>query len=305
MAPFQTAFGLDQATSTVSDADIASFENQLIDGTATDFTDFLHQIGVTSGEASDLTNQIITADNTHSLAGQPLATLFTDFEPAFATEAAVLRNWSADNGPGPTITGISPASGSVTGGTSVTITGTNMEATTGIEFDTAPAESFRCTPTSCTAVSPPEDVGTVNIQVDTPDGSARSADLLNYNSPPAVTSLSPAAGPESGGNTVTVSGVQPSGSYEIDFGSQPAVNQACHVGWCTATVPPGAGTVDVVWKTPDGATWLVSPNDRYTSVPRSRTFFAAVTLRPATASQTYPHRAIRNSAPGASSDRGQ
>ena len=55
----------------------------------------------------------------------------------------------------PAVTGISPASGPTAGGTSVTITGTNLDAATGVKFGTTAAANFTVnSATQITATAP-------------------------------------------------------------------------------------------------------------------------------------------------------
>jgi len=86
----------------------------------------------------------------------------------------------------PTITSVSPNQGPTTGGTSVTITGTNFIGTTAVKFGATNATSFTVnSATQITATSPTGALGTVHITVTTPAGtSATSAnDQFTYISP--------------------------------------------------------------------------------------------------------------------------
>jgi len=144
----------------------------------------------------------------------------------------------------PTVSSLAPTSGPATGGTTVTIDGTNLSGAS-VSFGPTASSSVSCSATSCTALSPPG-AGTVTVTVSTPSGSA-SAGLFAY--VPVVTSLSPSSGPQSGGTTVTVSGagfLTTSGGTTIDFGSTPASSVSCtSETTCTAVSPPGYGTVGV------------------------------------------------------------
>ncbi len=75
---------------------------------------------------------------------------------------------------GPTISATSPTNGSTAGGTKVTITGTDLNGTTSVEFGTAEAASFtvNAAGSKITAYSPPEGGGVVSLTVTTPGGSA-------------------------------------------------------------------------------------------------------------------------------------
>jgi hypothetical protein len=86
----------------------------------------------------------------------------------------------------PTVTIVSPNQGPTTGGTSVTITGTNFIGATSVKFGTTNATSFTVdNATQITATSPAGTLGTVDITITTPAGtSATSAnDKFTYISP--------------------------------------------------------------------------------------------------------------------------
>ncbi len=74
--------------------------------------------------------------------------------------------------PSPTITSLSLNSGSDSGGTSTTITGTNLTGATAVTFGSTAAASFKVnSATSVTAVSP-AGTGTVDVRVTTPGGTS-------------------------------------------------------------------------------------------------------------------------------------
>lgn len=71
--------------------------------------------------------------------------------------------------------------------------------------------------------------------------------------PPAITSVSPAAGSTAGGNSVTITGTNLAGATSVKFGSTAATITSAGPTQVTATAPPGsAGTVDVTVTTPRG-----------------------------------------------------
>jgi alpha-tubulin suppressor-like RCC1 family protein len=84
--------------------------------------------------------------------------------------------------PPPSVTAVSPSEGALSGGTSVTISGTALEEATSVKFGSAEARSFKVnSENSITAVSPPGS-GAVDVTVTTPAGvsSASSADQFKY-----------------------------------------------------------------------------------------------------------------------------
>ncbi len=83
------------------------------------------------------------------------------------------------SGSGPIVTSVSPCTGSTSGGTSVTITGSNFTGVTGVKFGTTAASSYTVTSsTSITAVSPAGSSGPVDVTVTT--GGMRLEELAAY-----------------------------------------------------------------------------------------------------------------------------
>jgi hypothetical protein len=166
----------------------------------------------------------------------------------------------------PTVTGITPSAGLPAGGTSVTISGTNLTGATAVEFGSTAATSFTVnSATSITATSPAGS-GTVNVTVTTPNGTSAtsSADQFTYEAAPTLTAISPTSGPAAGGTSVTLTGTNLTGATAVKFGSTAAtsftVNSATSI---TATSPAGSGTVNVTVTTPNG-TSATSSADQFT-----------------------------------------
>ena len=123
----------------------------------------------------------------------------------------------------PTVTSVSPNVGPPAGGTSVTITGTRFTGATAVDFGATPATSFTVnSDTSITAGSPAGSAGTVDITVTTPGGTSATAaaDQFTYETPPVITSLSPATGLPAGGTSVTITGTGFTGATDVDFGGR-------------------------------------------------------------------------------------
>ena len=95
----------------------------------------------------------------------------------------------------PTVTGVSPTSGPAAGGTTVTITGTNLADPPEVDFGNTPATVVTDSLTSITATAPAGSPGTVDVTVKTPGGTsaASPADHYTYNAP--TPAASPGAGP--------------------------------------------------------------------------------------------------------------
>ncbi len=112
--------------------------------------------------------------------------------------------------PSVSVTGVSPASGTTKGGTSVTITGTGFTAppaVTGVSFSSAAAQFTIDSGAQITATSPPG-TGTVHITVTTPAGTsaATAADQFSYTqtaTTTTTTALASSANPSTVGQAVT------------------------------------------------------------------------------------------------------
>ena len=110
---------------------------------------------------------------------------------------------TAKNPVHPTVTGISPSSGSAAGGTTVTITGTGFAEASAVEFGSTQATYTIKSATEITAVSPAGTAGeTVDVKVRAPGGlSLRSErDLFTFRTPGGSPNpLTSASGGSSGG----------------------------------------------------------------------------------------------------------
>jgi len=83
----------------------------------------------------------------------------------------------------PAVTGISPGTGSTTGGSVVTISGSGFAPDSVVSFGLLPAKSVTVTsPTSITAVSPAANLGVIPVRVSTPAGLSplTAADSFQY-----------------------------------------------------------------------------------------------------------------------------
>ncbi len=166
---------------------------------------------------------------------------------------------------GPTVSGLSPSFGPSTGGTAVTITGTNFSGVSVVDFGTTPALSFSVTSTtSITAVSPPGS-DSVNVTVTTPGGTSptSSADVFGYS--PTVTSVSPLSGSEFGGDVVTITGTNLANPTAVYFGTASATTLISASSTQIVVDSPAAnvlGPVDVTVTTA-GGTSPTSPLDTF------------------------------------------
>jgi len=189
--------------------------------------------------------------------------------------------------PTPAVTAISPASGPEAGRTQVTISGSHFTGATTVSFGaTTATAAIVNSDTSITATAPPGTDGIVDVTVTGPGGTstAVTADHYTYLEPaPAITSVSPASGPEAGGTVVTISGTDFLGASAVHFGSGAAagftVNGDTSI---TATAPAAAavGAVDITVTTVVDTSAPVTA-DRYSYIYPFGGFQAPVSNPPA------------------------
>ncbi len=173
-------------------------------------------------------------------------------------------------GPPPTVTKLSAKKGSASGGTSVTITGTDFMDATRVEFGSTRADSYTInSATSITAISPEGTTGLAPVSVTTPGGTSGATSKAKFTfESPTVTGMSPTAGKRAGDTLVTVtgSGFTPgTGLTAFKFGKTLATSVECSsTTTCTMFSPAAVkkGTVDVR-ATSGGKTSKKTPADRY------------------------------------------
>ncbi|WAP57756.1 IPT/TIG domain-containing protein [Streptomyces sp. S465] len=157
--------------------------------------------------------------------------------------------------PVPSLTGVSPAQGPASGGTTVTLTGGNLLGATAVRFGAVSASSFTVvSATQITAVAPPGS-GTVQVTVVTPGGTSNGVAFTYVTAPvPVLSAVSPGQGPVGGGNSVTLTGSGLTGVTAVTFGSVPASSfTAVSATQINAVAPPGtAGPVQITVTGPGG-----------------------------------------------------
>jgi len=170
----------------------------------------------------------------------------------------------------PSVTGVTPTSGTTGGGTVVTITGSGFSAATKVSFGTKAAVTYTVlSDTTIVATAPPGAAGTVDITVTTPSGTSAisAADHYTYTAAPAptVTSITPTSGTTAGGTLVTIFGTNLLGTTSVAFGGVAATIVAIYSdGAIVVAAPPHtAGTVDITVTTYSG-TSATGTGDQFT-----------------------------------------
>ena len=155
----------------------------------------------------------------------------------------------------PSITSISPNTGSNVGGTTVVITGNNLTGVTAVTFGGIAARSFVINSINqVTAITPPGTIGTVTVQVVSPGGNARGSYTYSV-SAPTITSLNPASGTTSGGNTVVITGTNLLAATSVSFGGVSALSYTINSATQITAIAPAraAGAVTLTVTTPGGS----------------------------------------------------
>jgi hypothetical protein len=149
----------------------------------------------------------------------------------------------------PTITKLSAKAGATTGGTSVTITGTEFTGATQVRFGAGAASFTVLSPTSIIATAPAHAAGTVDVTVTNSAATSATSTKDHFKYTPIVTSVSPSSGPLAGGTRVSVTGTGFAvGATTFKFGKRAASAVTCTSSTsCEMTAPAAeaAGTVNV------------------------------------------------------------
>ncbi|MBO0492204.1 putative Ig domain-containing protein [Pseudomonas sp. Marseille-Q1929] len=149
----------------------------------------------------------------------------------------------------PTLTAVSPNTGSTAGGTSVTLTGTNLTGATSVSLGGTAATAFTVTSaTSITATTPAHAAGAVNVVVTTPGGTATLTNGYTYATP--TVSVGPTTLPNGAQNTaystqtITASGGAAPYTFAITSGALPAGLSLSSGGTLSGT-PTASGTYNI------------------------------------------------------------
>src|SRR5216683_401341 len=182
----------------------------------------------------------------------------------------ILLNSSA---PVPTVTSISPNSGSVSGGTAVTVTGTNFAGGATVLFGSTAATGVTVvSSTSITATTPVHAVGAVSVVVTNADSqSGTLANGYTFTSPnpaPTVTALNPTSGTVNGGTPVTISGTGFLSGATLSFGGTAATGVTVVSSTSITAITPAhpAGAVTVMVTNSDSQSGMLANSYTYTSI---------------------------------------
>ncbi|MFD5393522.1 IPT/TIG domain-containing protein, partial [Streptomyces sp. NPDC127097] len=187
------------------------------------------------------------------------------------------------------VTGVTPDTGPIAGGTTVVLTGSGLARVSGVTIGGVPVRSFRAYSDNVLVVVTPAGVpGPADIVVTTPAGSVTFPNAFDYKAPSAMTVTS-APDPSLVGRPVTftaeVEGVPsttgtPSGTVTFDFGDGTAQ--------VTASLTDGTATVEHAYAGPSATPYAVTATysgDLY-FLPATGTDTQAVEVAPTTTTVT-------------------
>jgi len=193
-----------------------------------------------------------------------------EMDGLFRVEAVVI--------PPPTITSFEPANGNTSGGTAVTITGTNFQSGATVKFGSVDASSVNVqSATTIVATAPAQPAGATSITVTNPDGQSATASFFTYVvPPPIVTTVSPTSGPGNGGTVVQITGSNFQSGASVTFGTKPAqgvvvngTNQIIAITPAAPATEQQSLPVDVIIRNPDGQSVTATGGFTYTAAPLS------------------------------------
>ena len=185
---------------------------------------------LTGAAGSGFTTRVITSPDGDIAEDKVVTTAGSNSATATLTSSGPwvmqMVTFSAASGPVPTVGNVAPNSGSTSGGTAVTITGTNFAAGATVTFGGAAATNVVVVnSTTITATTPGGSTGAVTVTVTNPGGQSGSlGSAFTYLAPPTVSSVSPNSGSTSGGTAVTITGTNFAAGATVTFGGAAATN---------------------------------------------------------------------------------
>jgi hypothetical protein len=250
----------------------------------------------TGAAGSGFTSRIITQDGdiaedeVATTAGSNSATATLDGSGPWVMQMATFSSAAVA---APTVTSVSPNSGSTAGGTAVTITGTNFASGATVTFGgTAATNVVVASSTTITATTPAQAAGAVTVTVTVNGQSGSLANAFTYLAAPTVTSVSPNSGSTAGGTAVTITGTNFASGATVTFGGTAATNVVVASSTTiTATTPAHAAGAVTVTVTVNGQSGSLANGFTYTATG-TISFIQVASATPqtktTTVSVTYP-----------------
>ena len=245
--------------------------------TTTNATDLIFAANLvqstTTGPGANFTTRLLTQpdgdiaeDRMVTAAGSYSATAPITPSNPWIMQLVAFRTPSG-GGTTPTVTSVSPNSGTTAGGTAVTITGTNFATGATVTFGGAAATNVVVvSSTSITATTPAGSAGAVTVSVTVSGLSGSLAGGFTYVATPTVTGVLPNSGSTAGGTAVTITGTNFVTGATVTFGGTPATNVVVASSTSiTATTPAGSAGAVTVTVTANGQSGSLANGFTYTA----------------------------------------
>jgi hypothetical protein len=270
-----TAGAVGTSTSASSGAATTTSANELIFGAGTTAGSF-NNTGSPGFVVRVLTNPNadIGEDKTVSSTGSYSAVAGLFSSRAWVMQMATFRASGQGSGgnPAPTVTSISPTSGTTLGGTAVSISGTGFLAGATVSVGgTAATGVTVVNSTTITATTAAHAAGTVSVVVTNTDGKSGILTIgytyVVINPAPTVTSISPASGTTAGGAAVSITGAGFLGGATVKLGGTAATGvTVVNSTTISATTPAHiAGAVSVIVTNTDSQSGTLAGGYTYTN----------------------------------------
>ncbi|MGC2184979.1 MAG: IPT/TIG domain-containing protein, partial [Terriglobales bacterium] len=248
-----------------SGAAITTVANELIFGANT--------VATTSRVGSGFTSRIITSPDGDLAEDKVITTAGSNSASAPLTSSGPwvmqMVTFSAVSSPAPSVNSVLPNNGPTTGGTSVTITGTNFAAGATVTFGGVAATNVSLVnSTTMTAMTPAGSAGGVTVTVTFNGQSGSLANGFTYIAVPTVSSVSPNGGPTAGGTAVTITGANFAAGATVTFGNAAATNvNVTNTTTITAITPAGSVGAVTVTVAANGQSGSLANGFTYTTAP--------------------------------------
>lgn len=229
--------------------------------------------GVTSVDFDGSAATIVSTTDTEIVVTTPAhAAGMTDVTVSDGQQTATFVNAYEFVAPIPSITAVTPATGSVLGGESVTITGTDLDAVTSVDFGGTSATIDLVSSTEITVTTPAHAAGIVDVTVVDPFYSTTlNASYEFVPEPvvnPTISGVLPGAGTENGGTDVTITGTGFQAGADVTFGADLGAVVSVTATEIVVTTPAhAAGIVNVTVTNPDTGSDTLAAAYEYTATP--------------------------------------
>lgn len=264
------------------------------------------------GPSMSVAETITVQNSPSSPAINPASTFVYTANSADLNGTTVSKVAIVGSSPAPSVSGLSRASGPLSGGGTVTVSGDNLTGATSVSFGGTAATILSGTDDTVAVTAPSVgSAGTRNVTVTTAGGTSTQSVPYTYVSAPTVTGMAPTSGPRGGATVVTISGSDLSGATVDVGGTQVAPSSNTGTSLTFSTPASAAGPASVTVTTPGGSaaggtfTYLAPPPPIAPSAPQAPTAIpgngsAQVSWDPVASPGTFPATSYQvNSSPSA------